>query len=157
MTLDDLLKQYENGADALRIAVRKARPEQWTLRPIPGKWSILEVVCHIADFETICSDRIKRVLVENNPTLFGADPDVFASGLHYEHRNIDEELDLIALVRKQLARILRQTDVEDFQRTGVHSESGPMTMETLLERITRHIPHHLVFIDQKLAALGAGR
>ena len=96
---------------------------------------------------------MKRVLVEDNPTMFGGDPDVFAAGLHYEHRNVDEELELIALVRKQMARILRHSDVEDFQRTGVHSESGPLTLETLLERITSHIPHHVKFIHDKIAAL----
>lgn len=153
MTLDQLLQQYEQGADQLRAAVSKSRPDQLSLHPVPGKWSIQQVVCHIADFEPVYADRMKRVLVEDNPAMFGGDPDVFAAGLHYEQRSVEEELDLIAVVRKQMARILRQTDVEDFQRTGVHSESGPLTLETLLERITRHIPHHLAFIEQKIAAL----
>jgi uncharacterized damage-inducible protein DinB len=155
MTLDQLLQHYEQGAELLRTAVRAARKDQFRLHPVPGKWSIQQVVCHLADFEPIYADRMKRVLVEDNPTLFGGDPDVFAAGLHYEHRDVHEELDLIDVVRKQLARILRQTDIEDFQRTGVHSESGPLTLETLLERITRHIPHHIRFIDDKVAAMKA--
>ncbi len=153
MTLDQLLQQYEQGADLLRAAVKGAREDQMTQHPVQGKWSIQQVVCHLADFEPIYTDRMKRVLVEDNPTLFGGDPDVFASGLHYEHRNVFEELDLITVVRKQMARILRQTDVEDFQRTGVHSESGPLTLETLLERITNHIPHHVRFIQDKIVAM----
>ena len=64
-----------------------------------------------------------------------------------------DELDLISIVRRQMAVILRSTDIEDFQRTGVHSEAGPLTLETLLERITRHIPHHLKFIEAKIAAM----
>ena len=153
MTLDQLLQQYEQGPELLRAAVSKAQESQHGLHPVPGKWSIRQVVCHLADFEPIYADRMKRVLVEDNPTMFGGDPDVFASGLHYEIRDVREELDLIALVRKQMARILRQTDVEDFQRTGVHSESGPLTLETLLERITNHITHHVKFINDKVAAL----
>lgn len=153
MTLDQLLQQYEQGADLLRTAVSNARNDQFGITPIPGKWSIRQVVCHLADFEPIYADRMKRVLVEENPTMFGGDPDVFAEGLHYENRNVYEELDLISVTRKQMARILRQTDVEDFQRTGVHSESGPLTLETLLERITQHIPHHVKFIQDKIAAL----
>jgi hypothetical protein len=155
MTLDQLLQQYEHGAGLLRSALASVRPEQYRLKPVPGKWSLQQVVCHLADFEPIYADRMKRVLVEDNPTLFGGDPDVFAAGLHYDHRDIREELDLIDIVRKQMARILRQTDVEDFQRTGVHTEAGPLTLETLLERITGHIPHHLKFINEKLAALRA--
>ena len=153
MTLDQLLQQYEQGSELLRAAVSRAQENQYGLHPVPGKWSIRQVVCHLADFEPIYADRMKRVLVEDNPTMFGGDPDVFASGLHYEIRDVREELDLIALVRKQMARILRQTDVEDFQKTGVHSESGPLTLETLLERITNHIPHHVKFINDKVAAM----
>jgi uncharacterized damage-inducible protein DinB len=153
MTLDQLLHQYEQGADLLRAAVQQANERQYGQRPVPGKWSIQEVVCHIADFEPVYADRMKRVLVEDNPTMFGGDPDVFAAGLCYEKRDVREELELIALVRKQMARILRHSDVEDFQRTGVHSESGPLTLETLLERITNHIPHHVKFIHDKIAAM----
>ena len=153
MTLDQLLQQYEQGPELLRAALRQVKPEQYELQPVPGKWSIQQVICHLADFEPIYADRMKRVLVEDNPTLFGGDPDVFAAGLQYEHRSVLEELELIACVRKQMARILRQSDVEDFQRTGVHSEAGPLTLETLLERITNHIPHHLKFIQDKTDAL----
>lgn len=153
MTLDELLKHYERGPELLREAVLQAEDEQFPLKPIPGKWSIQEVVCHIADFEPIYTDRMKRVLVEDNPTMFGGNPDVFAAGLHYEQRNVHEELDLIAVVRSQMARILRNTDIEDFQRTGVHSEAGPLTLETLLERVTGHIPHHVKFVHEKIAAM----
>ena len=153
MTLDDLLKQYEQGPDLLKTAISGVRVDQLDQTPVPGKWSIRQVVCHIADFEPVYADRMKRVLVEDNPTMFGGDPDVFAAGLHYEKRNLSGELDLISIVRRQMAVILRNTDIEDFQRTGVHSEAGPLTLETLLERITRHIPHHVKFIEAKIAAM----
>lgn len=153
MTLDELLRQYEKGPDLLKTAVAGVREDQFDQAPVPGKWSIRQVVCHIADFEPVYADRMKRVLVEDNPTMFGGDPDVFAAGLHYDKRSVHEELELISVVRRQMAVILRNTDVEDFQRTGVHSEAGPLTLETLLERITRHIPHHLTFIEAKIAAM----
>ena len=153
MTLDELLKQYEQGPDLLKTAVAGVREDQFDQTPVPGKWSIRQVVCHIADFEPVYADRMKRVVVEDNPTLFGGDPDVFAAGLHYEKRSVQAELELISVVRRQMAVILRNTDVEDFQRTGVHSEAGPLTLETLLERITRHIPHHVTFIAAKIAAM----
>jgi len=153
MTLDDLLRQYEQGPDLLKAAISGVREDQFDLTPVPGKWSIRQVFCHIADFEPVYTDRMKRVLVEDNPTMFGGDPDVFAAGLHYEKRSVPDELDLISIVRRQMAVILRNTDIEDFQRTGVHSEAGPLTLETLLERITRHIPHHVKFIEAKIAAM----
>ena len=153
MTLEEILTAYEEGPELLRIAVEKADSSQFDLQPISGKWSIRQVVCHIADFEPVYTDRMKRVLVEDNPTMFGGNPDDFAARLHYDQRSVAEELDLIKVVRSQMARILRNIDIEDFQRTGVHSEDGPLTLETLLERITCHIPHHIKFIEAKIAAM----
>ncbi|MFY8059197.1 MAG: DinB family protein [Planctomycetaceae bacterium] len=77
------------------------------------------------------------------------------SSVQIQHVPVEDELQLISLVRSQVARILRQTELEDFQRTGVHSEAGPLTLETLLERVTAHIPHHLSFIDEKVRLLTA--
>ncbi|MEY2725483.1 MAG: putative metal-dependent hydrolase YfiT [Planctomycetota bacterium] len=155
MSLEELLLQYEQGAHDLVNAVCQTGPENWNKHPIPGKWSIQQVVCHLADFEPIYADRMKRVLVEDNPTLFGGDPDLFAAGLHYDKRDVERDLQLIVLVRSQMSRILRNTDIEAFQRTGVHSEAGPMTLETILERAARHIIHHIAFINEKTAALKA--
>ena len=79
---------------------------------------------------------------------------LFAARLAYHDRNAEEELLLIELIRKQVARILRTLKPEDFQRRGIHSESGPLTLETLVQRITGHIPHHVRFIEEKRKALG---
>ena len=127
--------------------------EQLVARPIPGKWSTLEVVCHLADFEIVCADRMKRVIAENEPAFFGGDPDMFAARLAYHQRNAEEELLLIETIRKQMARILRTLKPEDFQRRGIHSEAGPLTLETLVQRMTAHIPHHVQFIEEKRKAM----
>ena len=153
MTLDELLKQYEQGPKLLKAVVASVSDDRLDKTPVPGTWSIRQVVCHIADFEPVYADRMNRLLVVDNPSLFGGVSDVFAAGLHYEKRSIQDELELIDAIRRQMAVILRNTDVEDFQRTGVHSEAGPLTLETLLERITGHIPHHMTFIEAKIAAM----
>ncbi|MGH7127350.1 MAG: DinB family protein, partial [Planctomycetaceae bacterium] len=127
--------------------------EQLDARPVPGKWSTRQVVCHIADFEPVYADRMKRVIAENEPTFFGGDPDVFAARLAYEQRDVAEELRLIEVVRGQMARILRTLSPEGFQRKGIHSADGPLTLQTLLERITRHVPHHVRFIEEKRQAM----
>jgi hypothetical protein len=55
---------------------------------------------------------------------------------------------LIEPVRKQMVRILKTLASADFQRTGRHSADGPVSLETLLTRITNHLPHHITFIDE---------
>ena len=147
------IDNYLDGPGLLRKAVAGMTQEQLTARPIPGKWSTLEVICHLADFEIVYADRIKRIIAENEPTMFGGDPDTFAARLAYHDREVGDELQLIELVRTQVARILRTLKPKDFQRHGIHSEFGPLTLEMLLQRITGHIPHHVRFIEEKRKAL----
>ncbi len=128
--------------------------DQLTARPVPGKWNTLEVVCHIADFEPVYADRMKRVIAEESPLLLSGDPDKFQARLAYASRDVAEELTLIETVRAQMARILATLAESEFARTGKHSTDGPMSLAVLLERITNHIPHHLKFIEEKRRALG---
>ena len=148
-----LIDDYLAGPQLLRQAVAGMSREQLLARPIPGKWSTLEVICHLADFEIVGADRIKRVIAENEPTLFGGDENLFAARLAYHERDAAEELLLIETIRKQVARILRTLKPEDFHRRGIHSEAGPLTLEGFVQRSTGHIPHHVRFIEEKRKAL----
>lgn len=153
MSHDRLINEYLAGPATLRQAIAGMTPEQINAAPIPGKWSTRQVICHIADFEPVYADRIKRVIAEDEPLLLSGDPDQFAAALAYDQRDIETELQLIEVVRKHLASILRTVPAETFQRAGKHSVDGLLTIETLLTRITGHIPHHVQTIAQKRAAL----
>jgi uncharacterized damage-inducible protein DinB len=151
-----LIEQYLAGPGQLRAALTGLDAKQLDARPIPGKWSIKEVICHIADYEPVYADRMKRVIAEDQPTLLAGSPDAFVARLAYDQRDVDEELALIEIVRKQMARILRSLPPEGFQRTGIHSVRGPVALESLLQQITDHIPHHLAFVEDKKKAMGVG-
>jgi len=154
MPYTDLIDQYAAGPELLREATKGMSAEQVLARPVPGKWSTLEVICHLADFEIVFADRLKRVIAENEPTLFGGDPDVFAARLAYHSRDLEEELTLIAACRGHVVRILQTLQEEDFQRIGKHNEAGPLTLVQLLQRVTNHAVHHGKFIEEKRRALG---
>jgi hypothetical protein len=153
MDYAQLISDYCAGPQKLRAAVAGMTAEQLDARPIPAKWSAKQVICHIADFEPVYVDRMKRVIAENEPGLFGGDPDLFAARLAYDQRDVGDELHLIEATRRHMAPILRSLRQEDFLRKGNHSEVGLITLETLLTNITNHIPHHIKFIDEKRAAL----
>ena len=153
MPYADLIEQYLAGPQLIRQAVSGMTDQQLDATPVAGKWSTRQVVCHIADFEPVYADRMKRVITENQPTFCGGDPDVFAAGLAYDQRDVEEELQLIEMVRRQMARILQTLSPADFQRIGNHSVDGPITLETLIQRITGHVPHHVEFIEQKRRAI----
>jgi len=122
-------------------------------RPIPGKWTTHEIVCHLADAEILYADRIKRVLAEDKPAMASLDPDVHVKRLAILERDAGEEVALIDSIRRRMSRILLTVSAQDFERQGLHSEAGPLTLETLLERIAGHIPHHAKFIAEKRAAM----
>jgi uncharacterized damage-inducible protein DinB len=149
-----LIAAYEEGVPALQQAVANLAFGELRARPIEGKWSVHEVVCHIADFEIINADRLKRIIAEEHPTLFNAEPDPFVAALAYDARDTASELALIAAIRKHVATILKTLQPQQWQRTGLHSTAGALTLVQLLQRATKHIPHHLPFIAEKRALMG---
>lgn len=154
MKYDNLINDFAAGPQVLREAVRGMTREQLLSRPVPGKWSTLEVVCHIADFEVVGADRIKRVIAENQPTLPDGDEKAFAAALKYHDRELEEELQIIGAIRASTTRILRKLKDEDFARIGKHTAAGPLTLQQLVERGAKHIGHHVAFIREKRKALG---
>jgi hypothetical protein len=152
--LQALINDYLDGPKQLRHAIAGMSREQASARPVAGKWSTLEVVAHLADFEPIMADRMKRVIAEDNPLLVGADENKFAAALSYQDRDLEEEMRIIESTRSQLARILRTLPESALQRVGKHNERGPRTLEELLTTATGHIPHHVRFIHEKRLALG---
>src|SRR5215475_11022114 len=117
-----LIDAYLDGPAQLRRAVAGMTREQVRARPVAGKWSTLEVVCHLADFDPIMADRMKRILAEDNPQLIGADEKRFAAVLAYQERDVEEELTIIEKTRGQMARILRTLPPSALQRVGLHNE-----------------------------------
>ena len=150
----ELIESYAAGPRLLRQAVADMSREQLLARPVAGKWSTLEVVCHLTDFEPIMADRMKRVIAEEKPQLIGADENRFAATLAYHERDVEEELAIMERTRSQMARILRTLQSDALQRAGVHNERGPLTLENLLTTAINHIPHHVKFIAEKRRALG---
>jgi uncharacterized damage-inducible protein DinB len=148
------IDSYLAGIETLRRSVAGMTREQAQARPVPGKWSTLEVVCHITDFEPIYADRMKRVIAVDRPAILSADEQKFAAALAYQERDLEEELAIVERTRRQLARILRTLPPAAWQRVGVHNEAGPLTLHDLLTRVTNHIPHHVKFIHDKRRALG---
>jgi hypothetical protein len=151
---DKLIRDYIDVVAQLKDSVAGLTEEQRRSHPVPGKWSVHEVVCHIADFEPIATDRICRVIALDRPSLLGADETEFAKSLAYDARDFGEQMQLIEILHSHTARILRTLPESAFQRVGVHSEAGPLTLEQLVIRATNHLPHHIAFIKEKRQAMG---
>lgn len=95
----DLIAAYEQGIDDLRAAVAGMTAEQVLSRPIPGKWSTLEVVAHLADTDIYYTDRIERTIALERPLLIGVDERPYPERLNYQAFDLAEQLDLFTALR----------------------------------------------------------
>ena len=155
--ISKLIEDYLAGPTTLRKAVAGMTREQVRARPVPGKWSTLEVVCHLTDMDVVYADRMKRVAAEDKPEIWNADEERYAAALAYDQRDVEEELAVLEQTRKHVARILRALPAEAFARTATHrgpNGSETRTLEKYLSLIVGHIPHHTKFIQEKRRALG---
>lgn len=119
------------GLDADRLA----RPEG------EGKWSMLQVVQHVADSEVVWGWRLRRVLAEDRPTLVGYDQDLWASRLGYAHAHLGRALALLTALRDVHMVMLEAATEEDLARVGVHAERGE---ESVAKMVKLYAGHDLV-------------
>ena len=153
-TLGMLADGLEAGPAKVRHAVRGLSAEQLRARPVAGKWSVLEVVCHLADSDQAWAHRIKRVIAEELPLLIGYDESRFANALGYHSRELNDELEFSERTRRQLAQIVRGLAPETLTREGIHSEQGKLNLQKMLQIEIDHFEHHLAFLEEKRKALG---
>ena len=150
----DLIEQFARGGPKLIDALRGLSKPELMSFPVPGTWSIQQIVIHLMDSDLIACDRMKRVIAEENPTLIGFNETKFVEKLLYHEQSVEEATTVFSLNRKNMAKILRGLPDSAYQRIGTHNEVGVLTLEQLLETYTKHLEHHLQFILKKRAILG---
>jgi hypothetical protein len=149
-----LLEAYLAGPNQLRSAVAGLSREHLISRPVAGRWSALEVVCHLADTDANIAHRLKRVLSEERPVFDRVQPDVMLAALAYHGRDVEDELGIFDLTRPQMGRILRASPPEAWERAGVVGDRGDRTVGQMIKGAVEHLAHHLGFILEKRRALG---
>lgn len=150
----NLIDLYEDGGRKLIKAIEGLTEADRTGFPVPGTWSINQLVAHLADCDLVFSERMKRVIAEDKPTLLGFDESKWAANLHYQLQSAPDLAALFDLNRKVTTNLLRLLPPEAFARTGTHSERGVQTVEDVLKYAVNHLDHHLKFLYAKREALG---
>jgi hypothetical protein len=119
----------------------------------PGKWSIRQMIQHLADAELVWGYRLRMVLAQDRPPLTGYDQDLWASRLHYEASDVEATLDLIGALRRAHLRLLDRAAAEDFKRIGVHAERGEESVEHMVRMFAGHDLLHLRQLERIKAAI----
>jgi uncharacterized damage-inducible protein DinB len=149
-----VIDRYAEGGPLLIQAASNLSPELATARPIPGTWSIAEVVAHLLDADLVLAERMKRLIAEDSPRLEAFDENAWIARLDSNAMPVDEAAALFAANRKWMARILRAQGESAFARSGIHSEAGRVTLAEVLVKAANHLDHHLKFLYAKRAKLG---
>lgn len=155
MDTQSLIDKYAADASQLRASIAGLTPEELQAFPVPGTWSIQQIVVHMMDSDLIGADRMKRVAAETKPpSLIGYDETAFAKELSYH--DVDPQLacDIYEKNRLLTAGILRRLPASAWERIGNHNEDGPKTLAKLLKGYVEHWEHHLKFIREKRKLLG---
>ena len=154
----ELIEHYAAGGEKLALAIRGLTREDLVAVPAAdadvGKWSIQQVVIHCMDSDLIATDRIKRMIAEDNPTLIGYDENKFVANLIYDEQEAGQAVQIVDANRKLFANVLRKLPAPAWERKGNHNERGPVTVGKYLKSTADHLDHHIKFIHAKRAHMG---
>lgn len=136
-----LVELYRGGYAAVAEALLKITPEELEFKPAPDKWSVREIVHHLADSEMTAAVRLRLLLAEDRPTIRGYDQDEFARRLYYD-RPHEVSLELFNVARRSTAEILDRLTPTEWVREGTHTEAGPYGVEDWLKTYSGHAHKH---------------
>jgi hypothetical protein len=121
-------------------------------RPAPGKWSISEIVAHIADTELVIGYRLRAVLGAPGIQLIGFDQDAWVTALHYEKRDLKKSFAQYCAFREANLALLKTLTPEQWKHEGLHNERGPQSIETIVKMTAGHDLNHFQQIERIRAA-----
>ncbi len=130
-------------AEAIRTAVAGLSDAQLSQPESPGKWSLRQVVQHLADSDLVWGYRLRLVLAQERPPLTGYDQDLWSDRLHYERAPVDEALDQFTILRRSNLRLLKNASSDDLRRVGLHAERGEESVEHMIRLYAGHDLLHL--------------
>jgi DinB superfamily len=119
----------------------------------PDKWSIREVIQHLADSDLVGGFRLRMVLAHDRPTLPGYDQDLWASRLAYRDADVRHAFDQFAALRAANVRIWARLTAADLARVGLHAERGEESLEHMRRLYAAHDLLHLRQLERIRAAL----
>jgi hypothetical protein len=141
---------------ALRDVVAGLTPEQEATPERPGKWSVRQVVQHLADSELVGAFRFRMVLAHDAPKLSGYDQDLWAERLGYQGIDLATSLQDFSTLRELNLRLLRRAKPEDMKRVMRHAERGDEPLDHMIKLYAGHDVVHLRQIARIRQTIGAG-
>ena len=144
---------YVKGRQALRVQqatpkkierlIRRLSRQKMRRRPAPGKWSIAEILAHLADTELVGGFRIRLIVGSNRTPIQAFDQDVWARDADYARQDPHKSLQTFRTLREANLRLLRSLPKKKWSNYGMHAERGKETIARVAQMFAGHDLNHL--------------
>ena len=143
----DAIKVQKATAPKLKKLIGGLTPKQLKWKPEPTKWSIAEIVAHLADAEIVAGWRMRSVLGANGTAIQPFDQDTWASVFQYSNRDAKQSLEVFRVLRENNLAMLRALPRELWENYGMHAERGKETIAHLARMFAGHDTNHILQVE----------
>lgn len=134
----------------LRALLTAASPRALTWTSSPDRWTVTQIVAHLADAEVAGSWRLRSVLARDGVAIQAYDQNAWASAFQYEKANVADSLTLFETLRAATLRVLDGVDPARLEHAGLHEERGRETVRHIMRMYAGHDLNHLAQIERLL-------
>jgi hypothetical protein len=149
----DALKVQRSTAAKLKKLTHKLAPKQLKWQPAPGKWSIAEILAHLADVEVVASWRLRSIIGQDGIMIQAFDQDAWASVFQYQKRDAKRSLETFRALRDNNLAMLKEIPREAWNNHGMHTERGKETIVHLTRLFAGHDVNHVVQVEEIIVQL----
>jgi uncharacterized damage-inducible protein DinB len=144
----DPLRVQRETPKKLQTLVKPLSKKQLTQRPEPGKWSVGEILAHLADAELVGGWRMRLILGNNGVSLQPFDQDVWAETFAYARRDPAASLETFRVLRESNLAMLKSVPKNLWENYGMHQERGKETISHIVHMFAGHDLNHLAQIEK---------
>jgi hypothetical protein len=151
MTRSENLKNFSNGFEKIRTALQNYPKQAFDFKPSPARWSIREIMIHLADSEANAYTRCRKILAESGSEIMVYNQDKWANELKYKNQDMDLALELFADLRIVTYLLLKSLPEEKWNNYIIHPGIGKITLDQWLEIYSNHVDVHINQMNRNLA------
>jgi uncharacterized damage-inducible protein DinB len=153
----DPVRVQQETAKKLQKLIKPLSKKQLTERPEPGKWSIAEILAHLADAELVGAWRYRSIAGNNGAPVQAYDQNVWAEAFDYAHRDPKLSLETFRALRENNLRMLKALPKNLWENYGMHQERGKESISHLVDMFAGHDLNHLAQVEKIAEASGTKR
>lgn len=145
------IEAFGRAPEVLAAALRQFPKKMWMYRPASNRWSIHEMILHLADHEANAYIRCRRLIAEPGKPVLSYDPSVWAGALGYFHQSTRGALDVLRLLRRMTYELVAALPDSVWSNSAEYTENAGANLEEWLDLQERYIPQHIEQMKENYA------